>query len=64
MGGNYQSLAKMYNFAVLYLMKTLSRRSRKGNVTWELFDKIREKYPILRPYIKIPYTEFKKYAML
>jgi len=64
MGGNYQALAKMYNLAVAYLKKMLSRRSQKGNVTWELFDKIKEKYPISRPYIKIPYTEFKKYAML
>ena len=64
MGGNYQSLAKMYNLAVLYLKKMLSRRSQKGNVTWELFDKIREKHPILRPYIKIPFTKFKEYAML
>jgi len=64
MGGNYHSLNKMYNLAVLYLKEMLSRRSRKGYVTWELFDKIREKHPILRPYIKIPYSEFKGYAML
>jgi len=64
MGGNYQSLTKVYNLAKLYLKKMLSSRSRKGYVTWELFDKIMEKYPILQPYIKIPLTEFKKYAML
>jgi len=64
MGGNYQSLAKVYNLAVLYLKKMLSRRSQKGYVTWELFDKIRKKHPILRPYIKIPFTEFKEYVML
>ena len=64
MGGNYQSLAKVYNLAVLYLRKMLSRRSQKGYMTWELFNKIREKHPILRPHIKIPYTEFKEYVML
>jgi len=64
MGGNYQSLAKVYNLAVVFLKKMLSSRSRKGNITWELFDKIREKHPISQPYIKIPYTEFKDYAML
>jgi len=63
-GGNFQSLAKVYNLAVSYLKKMLSRRSQKGYVTWELFGKIMEKYPILRPYIKIPYTEFKAYVML
>ena len=55
MGGNYQSLAKMYNLAVLYLKKMLCRRNNKGYVTWELFNKIMEKHPIARPHIKIPY---------
>jgi group II intron reverse transcriptase/maturase len=64
MGGNFQSLAKVYNLAVLYLKKTLSRRSQKGNVTWELFYKIIEKHPISRPYIKIPYKEFRNYVVL
>jgi len=64
MGGNSRSLAKVYDLAKLYLKKMLSSRSRKGYVTWELFDKIMEKHPILQPYIKIPLTEFKKYAML
>ena len=64
MGGNYQSLVKIYNKTKWFLKKMLSSRSRKGNVTWELFDKIMKKYPILRPYMKIPYAEFKKYAML
>ena len=64
MGGNYQSLAKVHNLAKLYLKKMLSSRSWKGYLTWELFGKIMEKHPILRPYIKIPFTEFKAYAML
>ena len=64
MGGNYQSLTKVYNLAVMYLKKMLSSRSWKGYVTWELFGKIMEKYPISRPYIKIPFIEFKEYAML
>ena len=64
MGGNYQSLVKIYNKTKWFLKKMLSSRSWKGNVTWDLFDQIMVKYPILRPYIKIPYTEFTKYAML
>jgi len=64
MGGNYQSLSKVYNLALLYLKKMLSSRSWKGHLNWDLYKKIMEKHPILRPYIKIPFTEFKKYAML
>ena len=64
MGGNSQSLAKIYYTARRFLRKMLSSRSHKGRVTWELFERIMTKYPILRPTIKIPYTEFKGYAML
>jgi group II intron reverse transcriptase/maturase len=64
MGGNFRSLGKMYNLAKLWLKKMLSKRSQKGNVTWELFEKIMKKHPILQPYLKIPYAEFKNYVML
>jgi len=64
MGGNYRSLVKIYHETKMFLRKMLSSRSQKGHVTWELFDKIMKKYPILRPYIKIPYMEFKSYVML
>jgi tRNA(Ile)-lysidine synthase TilS/MesJ len=63
-GGNYQSLAKVYIKTKRFLKKMLSSRSRKGYVTWKAIERIKEKSPILRPYIKIPYTEFKKYVML
>ena len=64
MGGNYQSLVKIYNVAKWYWRKMLSSRSWKGNVSWELFDTIMKKHPILRPYVKVPYVEFQKYVML
>ena len=64
MGGNYRMLIKIYDRARWYYRKVLCRRSWKGYITWKLFDKIMEQHPILRPYIKIPYSEFRKYAML
>jgi len=64
MSGNYQSLQNVYYETKCFLKKMLSSRSHKGHVTWELFDRIMIKYPILRPIIKIPHTDFKKYAML
>jgi len=64
MSGNYQSLQNIYYQAKCFLKKMLSSRSHKGHVTWELFDRIMMKYPILRPFIKIPYTKFNEYAML
>lgn len=64
MGGNYSSLQKIYNKVKLYWKKMLGSRSRKSYITWELYDRIRETFPILRPKIKISYVEMKKYAML
>jgi len=64
MGGNYRALEKVYYLTKKFLKKMLSSRSWKGNVTWELFSRIMEKYPILRPFIKVPYAKFNEYAML
>jgi len=63
-GGNFRSLAKIYDITRAYWRKMLSSRSWKGKVSWELLGKIIIKYPILCPYIKVPYTEFNKYVML
>jgi len=64
MGGNYRSLDKVYYLTKMFLKKMLSSRSWKGKVTWELFSKIMERHPILRPFIKVPYTKFNEYVML
>jgi group II intron reverse transcriptase/maturase len=64
MGGNSRSLHNIYYRTKCFLKKMLSSRSHKGHVTWELFDRIMKKYPILFPFIKIPYSDFEKYAML
>jgi RNA-directed DNA polymerase len=64
MGGNFASLYRLYNKVKIFWKKMLSSRSWKGHITWELYDKIREKSPLLRPVIKISYEDMKSYAML
>ena len=64
MGGNYQSMSKIHYLTKKFLKKMLSSRSWKGKVTWELFNRIMVKYPILRPFIKIPFSKFNEYVML
>jgi hypothetical protein len=64
MGGNYQSMSKIHYLTKKFLKKMLSSRSWKGRVTWELFNRIMVKYPILRPFIKIPFSKFYEYVML
>lgn len=64
MGGNYQGISKVYDKVRVYWRKMLSSRSWKGKVTWELFDKIHEMFPLLRPKVKISYGDMQTYAML
>ena len=64
MGGNYNSLEKIYRFAMRFWRKMLSSRSRKGLVTWEKFNKLMELFPLLRPKLSIPFEKIGRYAML
>lgn len=64
MGGNYPTLCRLYSKVRIYWRKMLGSRSWKGHITWELFDKIQGQFPILRPVIRVPYGEMKRYAML
>lgn len=64
MGGNLKSLYKIYNKAENYFKKMLSSRSWKGNVNWDKYREIKEKFPLLRPKISIPFGKMKSYAML
>ena len=64
MGGNLKSLFKIYNKSENYFKKMLSSRSWKGNVNWDKYRKIKEKFPLLRPKISIPFVKMKSYAIL
>jgi len=64
LGGNYRSLVKIYNITERYWRKMLCSRSRKGNITWEKFQSIKQAYPLQRPKIFIPYTAMKTLAVL
>ena len=49
---NYESLEKVYYYAIKSWKYWLSRRSHKGNINWEKFiDSIEEKLPLPRPRI-------------
>lgn len=64
MGGNYQGLRKVYDKVKIYWKKMLSTRSWKGKITWKLFEKIHETFPLLQPKVKISYRDMQTYAML
>ena len=63
-GGNIRALQKVYRVVERYWRKMLSSRSRKGNVTWEVFQKIKARWPLQQPRLAISYRELQAFAVL
>ena len=49
--GNYSWLIKIYNYTRSLLRKWLSRRSQRGKLSWDKFNRIIEYSPIVKPKI-------------
>jgi len=62
--GNFSALQKVHRFVECYWRKMLNSRSREGSVKWEVFHKIKERFPLQRPRLKLNYVEFKSLAVL
>ncbi|MES9973135.1 MAG: group II intron reverse transcriptase/maturase [Candidatus Thiodiazotropha sp.] len=62
--GNLRALQKVHRFVERYWRKMLCSRSRKGFVPWEVFHRIKERFPLQRPRLAIPYGRFQSFAVL
>jgi group II intron reverse transcriptase/maturase len=63
--GNLRSLLKVYRTVERYWRKMLQSRSRDGKrLTWEIFTKIKERCPLLRPKLRLPYGKLQALAVL
>jgi RNA-directed DNA polymerase len=62
--GNFRALQKVHRFVERYWRKMLNSRSREGSVTWEIFHKIKERFPLQRPRLILNYVEFQSVAVL
>jgi RNA-directed DNA polymerase len=62
--GNIRALQKVYRHTTHYWHKMLCSRSRKGKVRWSLFQRILERFPLLRPKLYLPYRELQAIASL
>ena len=62
--GNIRALQKVYRAVERYWHKMLCSRSRAGGITWEVFHQIRERVPLLRPKLSLPYRELQAIAVL
>jgi len=62
--GNIRALQKIYRAVERYWHKMLSSRSWKGGVRWRMFHHIRQRVPLLRPKLYLPYRELQSIAVL
>jgi len=62
--GNLRALQKVHRFVERYWRKMLCSRSRKGTVPWHVFQRIKERFPLQRPRLVIPYGRLSSFAVL
>jgi RNA-directed DNA polymerase len=62
--GNFRPLQKLHRAVERYWRKTLSSRSWKGHVSWEVFHRIKLQNPLQRPRLFLPYGELQALAVL
>jgi group II intron reverse transcriptase/maturase len=62
--GNIRALQKVHRAVERYWHKMLTSRSWAGYITWDTFHRIRERVPLLRPKLYLPYRELQALAVL
>ena len=62
--GNIRALQRVHRFVEGYWRKMLNSRNREGRVTWEVFHKIKERYPLQRPGLRLNHVQFQSLAVL
>jgi RNA-directed DNA polymerase len=63
--GNIRALQKVYRAVERYWCKMLRSRSWAGrHLTWEVLGQIKERTPLLRPKLYLPYRELQALAVL
>ena len=62
--GNFRALQRVHRIAERYWRKMLSSRSRKGQITWDVFHRIVERYPLQRPKLYLNYRQMQAIAVL
>jgi len=62
--GNFRSQQKVHRAVERYWHKMLCSRSWASRITWEVFHQIKQRHPILRPKLYLPYKELQALAVL
>jgi group II intron reverse transcriptase/maturase len=64
LAGNFWSLRKVYCRVARYWYKMLCSRSWRGRFTWEVFNRVLERFPLQRPQLRLTYGQLQSYAVL
>ncbi len=62
--GNIRALQKVQHHTERYWRKMLSSRSRKGYMTWTVFNRLKARYPLPRPKLALSSAELQRCAVL
>jgi RNA-directed DNA polymerase len=62
--GNFRALQKVHRAVERYWHKMLCSRSWAGRIPWAVFHQIKERLPLLRPQLRLPYRELQALAVL
>jgi RNA-directed DNA polymerase len=62
--GNIRALQKVYRAVERYRHTMLCSRSRHGYLAWAVFQQIKERLPLLRPKLYLPYRALQALAVL
>jgi RNA-directed DNA polymerase len=62
--GNFRALQQVHRFVERHWHKMLCSRRRKGCITWEVFQRIQARFPLLRPRLSLPYAKLQPLAVL
>lgn len=62
--GNFRALQRVYRAVERCWHRMLGSRSRAGRITWDVFNRIKQRYPLLRPKLYLPYRELQAIAVL
>ncbi len=62
--GNIRALRRVHRAVERYWRKMLSGRGWHGQVWWKQFQQIKERFPLVRPRLYLPYSELQASAVL
>jgi hypothetical protein len=62
--GNFHAVQRVHRAVERYWYKMLCSRSRKGRISWEVFHRIKARFPLQRPRLRLPYRALQAMAVL